>query len=80
MQSDFKHMKVHIDVWSVVKAALALVLLYTVFLLRDLALVVLTAVVIASGVEPATRWFVKRRVPRLLAVVPCVSCHCSTAL
>lgn len=62
-------MTIRIDTWSVVRAALALLLIYALFLLRDLVLVVLTAVVIASGVEPATKWFVRRRVPRLLGVV-----------
>jgi len=54
---------------SVVKAALALVLLYVLFILRDLVLVVITAVVIASAIKPATGWFVRHRIPRLLSVV-----------
>ena len=39
------------------------------FLLRDLLLVILTAVVFASAIEPVTMWFVRRSFPRVLAVV-----------
>lgn len=39
------------------------------YILRDLALVILTAVVIAAAIEPATRWFVVYRVPRVIAVL-----------
>lgn len=41
-------------------------LMYELF---DLILVVLTAIVIASGIEPAARWFMKRKVPRAVAVL-----------
>jgi len=58
-----------IDTGSVIRAALALIFLYVLFILHDLVLVVLTAVVIASAIEPATRWFIQKRIPRLLAVV-----------
>src|SRR3989339_1383774 len=39
------------------------------FILRDLLLVILTAVVFASAIEPITAWFVRRSFPRVLAVV-----------
>lgn len=42
------------------------VLLYRV---RDLVLIILTAIVIASAIEPATRWFKKFGVPRLASVL-----------
>ena len=32
-------------------------------------LVILTAVVIASAIEPATTWFVKHKIPRVLAII-----------
>ena len=38
-------------------------------MLRDLVLVILTSVVLASAVEPITRWFMKKGVPRALAVI-----------
>ncbi len=65
---------VRIDPWSVLKGALVLVGLFALFLLRDLVLVVLAAIVIASAVEPATRWFMRYRVPRTPAVVAIYLC------
>jgi len=60
---------VRIDLGSVVKITAFFVLLWVLYLLRDLVLVVLTAVIIASAIEPATRWFVRYRFPRVLAVI-----------
>ncbi len=44
-------------------------LAYALWILRDLALLVLTAIVIASAIEPGVAFFVKRRVPRVVAVL-----------
>jgi predicted PurR-regulated permease PerM len=54
---------------GVIKVLVVLFLAYLVFVLRDLFLIILTSVVIASAVEPATRWFIKRKIPRALAVI-----------
>lgn len=43
--------------------------LWLLYYLRDLVVILLTAVVIASAVEPAAAWFVRNRVPRTLAVI-----------
>lgn len=37
--------------------------------IRDIVMVVLTAIVIASAVEPATKWFTKRKIHRVAAVL-----------
>lgn len=42
---------------------------YALWTLRDLALLVLTAIVIASAVEPGVGFFIKYRIPRVLAVL-----------
>lgn len=42
---------------------------YAAWILRDLALLVLTAVVIASAIEPGVLFFVKHRIPRAIAVL-----------
>jgi predicted PurR-regulated permease PerM len=39
------------------------------FLIRNILLVLLTAIVIASAMEPAIRWFTRRKLPRLFAVI-----------
>lgn len=54
---------------SIVKLVLIPTLFFVLFLLRDLILVVLTAVVVASAIEPMTKWFIQYRIPRLLAVL-----------
>jgi len=65
------HKTLHIDInfATLVKSVFFLILLYCLYLLRDLVLVVLMAIVIASGIEPGTRWFKKYKIPRIVAVV-----------
>ncbi len=58
-----------ISAGSVIKTILIIALFVVIFVLRDLVLVVLTAILIASAIEPATHWFGKRRIPRLPAVL-----------
>ena len=41
---------------------------YALWLLRDIALLVLTAIVIASAIEPGVAFFTKRRIHRIIAV------------
>ncbi|MEK9201697.1 MAG: AI-2E family transporter [Patescibacteria group bacterium] len=60
---------INISASTVVKTVLVLILFYVLYILRDLFLVILTAVVFASAVEPMTRWFMDYRVPRLIAVI-----------
>lgn len=42
---------------------------WVLFQLFDIALVILTAIVIASALEPMTQWFMKRKLPRVLSVL-----------
>lgn len=58
-----------ISATSVAKAVLVLIAFYVAYLLRDLLLVFLAAVVIASAMEPMIEWFITRKFPRVLAVV-----------
>ena len=64
-----KQINISITAGTIVKAILVILAFVLVYLLRDIVLVLLTAVVIASAIEPAAGWFVKRRLPRLLAVI-----------
>ncbi len=59
----------HISASSVAKAVLIVALFYALFVLRDLVLVVLTAVLIASAIEPLTRWLGRRKIPRVASVL-----------
>jgi len=58
-----------IDVFSVIKVVLVLLLFAVLFALRDLLLVLIAAVVIASASEPMVRWFKTYKIGRLPAVV-----------
>lgn len=46
-----------------------LIALVALFALRDLLLVILTSVVLASAVEPFAKWLMDHRFPRLIAVI-----------
>jgi len=59
----------HISSESIIKVALFLTLFWVLYLIRDLILVVLAAVVIASAIEPLTKWFGRRHIRRLPAVI-----------
>lgn len=54
---------------TVIKTLVILFLAYLLFVLRDLFLIILTSVVIASAVEPITKWFMSKKIPRALAVI-----------
>lgn len=54
---------------TIIEVILFLILVALLFYLRELVLVVLTAVVIASAIEPAAKWFMRYRVPRIASVL-----------
>lgn len=64
-----KHLTISVTPGSVFVGVLVLLLVALLFFLRDLVLILLTAIVIASSLEPAVRWFVRYRIPRVLAVL-----------
>lgn len=60
---------IHISAGTIIKVVLILLSFWALFILKDLFLVVLVSIVIASSIEPATKWLMKRKVPRILAVI-----------
>ncbi len=60
---------IQIGVGTILKAILVITLFALAFYLRDILLVVLLAIIIASAVEPGTQWFSRRGVPRILSVL-----------
>lgn len=66
---DEKRITVSISWATMVRAVLVLVLFATIYMLRDIALLILTAVIIASSIEPATRWLMRYKFPRVIAVI-----------
>lgn len=64
-----KETTVTITTGTIVKTLVVLAGAWLLFFLRDLVLIVLTAVVIASAMDPAVRTFMRYRLPRILAVL-----------
>lgn len=69
MNDEKGRIKVEISQISVVKTVLTLTFFVLLFILRDLVVVVLVSVIIASAIEPMTRALIRREVPRVLSVV-----------
>jgi len=69
MPKNLDNITINISSGTVIKTILLVLLVALLFFLRDLVLVVLTAVVIASAIEPATKWFTKHKIPRIIAVL-----------
>ncbi len=64
-----KDINVHISSGSVVTVLLFTGLVALLWFLRDLVLILLTAIVIASAIEPAIRTLTRYRIHRVLAVI-----------
>ena len=57
-----KDINITVSSGTIIKTVVVVTLLAFLFVIRDLVLVVLTSVVIASAIEPITRWFGKYKV------------------
>lgn len=66
---DDKNIRVTISSGTILKTILWLIFFSFLFYIKDIVLVVLAAIVIASAIEPATNWCGKHRIRRLPAVV-----------
>lgn len=64
-----KEVTISITAGTVVKALVILALAWFIYTIRGIVLIVLTAIVIASAVEPGIAALSKRKVPRILAVI-----------
>lgn len=63
-----KNVSITITPGTIVTAILIGAAAYAIWVLRDLALLVLTAIVIASAIEPGVEFFTKHRINRIVAV------------
>ncbi len=64
-----KDLRVTITSGTIVSAILLVAGAYLLWTLRDLALLVLTAIVIASAIEPGIAFFIRQRIPRFFAAI-----------
>lgn len=60
---------VSISTGTIVRVVLVLIFFYFLYFIKDVVLIILSAIVIASAIEPGTRWFKERRIGRLPAVL-----------
>ena len=63
------HSTISISSGTIFRFLLILAFFAALYFVRDIALVVLTAIVIASSVEPIMHWLRKRRIPRVPGVI-----------
>ncbi len=66
---EIREQSISISIGTIIKAIVVGLLFVTLFILKDLVLVLLVSIVVASSVEPGTQWFIRRKVPRLFAVI-----------
>lgn len=64
-----KEIKISITSGTIFSALLIIAGAYVFWLLRELALLVVTAIVIASAIEPEIAFFIRRRIPRFFAAI-----------
>ncbi len=64
-----RSLNVTITTGTLLKTIVVLALAWLLFILRDVVLIVLTAVVISSAVEPGVRLMTRQRIPRVAAVL-----------
>ncbi|MFZ2621454.1 MAG: AI-2E family transporter [Minisyncoccia bacterium] len=66
---EYKEQSISISVGTIVKTIVVVLFFALLFMLKDLVLVILMSVVVASAVEPGAQWFIRHNVPRLFAVI-----------
>ncbi len=64
-----RDMHISISVGTIIKIAATLMVLWLLYIVRDLLLVILSSVVLASAIEPMVVWLTKRGIARTLAVL-----------
>ncbi len=69
MENPGRDVHVTISTGLIVRVVAVIVLFWVLYMIRDLLLVVLASVVIASANEPFIAWFARRKIPRLPSVI-----------
>lgn len=64
-----KNLTININTGTFLRAVLICLLIVFLYMIKDIVAVVLFSVVIASGVDPAAKWFQRYRLPRLFSVI-----------
>lgn len=69
MASDDKQVIINITTGTFLRAILVILLLFLLYFIKDIVLLVLFSVVLASGIEPWAHWFQKRKLSRIFGVI-----------
>jgi len=69
MEKENKTININITAGSIFKGICFILLIWFLYFIKDVVLVVLVAVVIASGMEPLVVWFNKHKINRLIASI-----------
>ncbi len=64
-----KNINIRIDAGTIFKTLVIIGLVLLLYVLRDIVLIVVTAVIMASAIDPAVRWFESKRIPRAIGVI-----------
>lgn len=64
-----KKLSINISLGTIVMSVVVVLLAAFLFYIQDIVLIVLTAIVIASAIEPAVNWCVRHRIPRVIGVI-----------
>jgi predicted PurR-regulated permease PerM len=64
-----KYTTIRVSSETIIKVILYILFFVLLYYVRDVILIILTSVVLASAVEPATKWFEKRNISRLIGVI-----------
>jgi predicted PurR-regulated permease PerM len=63
------HIHIEISTASIIKAILVLLFFFALYLLKDVLIIFLFSIVVASAVNPFANWLEKRKIPRLFGVL-----------
>lgn len=66
---EFQNHTISINTSTILRVILWTVFAVLLYFLRDIVLIVLAAIVIASSIEPGVRFFLRKKVPRVFGVV-----------
>ena len=64
-----KHTTISVTSGTFIRALFIAALAYMAWILRDLVLLVVTAIVVATAIEPGVMFFAKRKIPRVISVI-----------
>lgn len=69
MKSDTKKIIFDVSTASIIKVALVILALIFLYLIRDIVIIFIVALILATLINPLADWFAKKRIPRALAVL-----------